>query len=382
MNMDIAYPALASAAVADNPLGSEGRALSQNALTRIAADHERYLARRNGRRARLANARLDRLDLAGRDLSEADFSGASLKGANLSGANLSRASLYCADLSGCDLRGARLDHADLRGAAFRQANLSHAVMDHADLRAAAVLHLDGMPKFRGNEHDEAPFGAVDFSGAALRRVSFRHAKLDNANFTDALLEDASFHGARMRNACFRDAIVSGAEALASNTIRHVLPAPNAATRERAKLIFSALLAHHEWFTSNGKRGQPAAIDYEDLRPLGDALRGLCLAGLSARRSIAVGVDFSGCQLQAAKFDGADLRAAGFNAADLSGTSLRRAKLAHATFKDAAIRDLILCTGQAVYFRADTDAGLKAQLGEAHIQPNTLFAVLGEQQGSC
>lgn len=369
---------LAMHATAEAP-SPDGSVISQNTLTRIVTAHERYLARRQGARARLANRRLDELSIAGRDLSEADLSGASLRNANLSGANLSNASLYCADLTGCDLRGARLDHADLRGATFRGANLSNAVMDHADLRAAAVLHLDGTPKFRRNEHDEAPCGAVDFSGAALRHASFRHAKLDNANFTDALLEDTSFQGARLRNVCFRDAVVSGE---ASKALGPVLPAPSAAARVRARLIFSELVAHHEWFSSNGKRGQPAVIDYEDLRPLGDALRGFCLAGISARGVIAVGVDFSGCQLQAAKFDSADLRAAQFNGADLSGTSFRRAKLAHATFKEAAIRDLILCTGQAVYFTADSRAGLKAQLGEAHIQPNTLFAMLGEQQGSC
>jgi uncharacterized protein YjbI with pentapeptide repeats len=377
MHMDLHRPA----AAATSP-SSEDTPLDQRTLTRIVSDHERYLARRQGSRARLANARLDHLDFAGRDLSEADLSGASLKGANLSGANLSRASLYCADLTGCDLRGTRLDHADLRGAAFRHANLNHAVMDHADLRAAAMLHLGGTTKIQGNAHSEAPFGAVDFSGAALRHASFRNAKLDNANFTDALLEDASFHGARMRNACFRDAVVWGIDNLTPKSLSHALPAPNAAARERAKLVFSALQAHHDWFVSNGKRGQPALIDREDLRPLGDSLRGLCLAGLSARHVLAVGVDFSGCQLQAAKFDGADLRAAAFDRADLSGTSFRRAKLAHATFKNAAIRDLILCTGQTVYFEADADAGLKTQLGEAHIQPNTLFAVLGDQQGSC
>jgi uncharacterized protein YjbI with pentapeptide repeats len=370
------HTAIHSATEAPSP---DGSVINQRALTRIVADHERYLARRQGARARLSNARLDELDIAGRDLSEADLSGASLRNANLNGVNLSHASLYCADLTGCDLRGARLDHADLRGAAFRDANLSNAVMDHADLRAAAVLHLDGTPKFRGNEHAEAPYGAVDFSGAALRHASFRHAKLDNANFTDALIEDASFQGARLRNACFRDAVVSGETPKA---LGHVLPAPNAAARDRARHVFSTLLAHHEWFSSNGKHGRPAVIDHEDLRPLGDALRGLCLAGMSARDVIAVGVDFSGCQLQAAKFDGADLRAALFNEADLSGTSFRHAKLAHATFKDAAIRDLILCTGQVVHFTADARAGLKAQLGEARIQPNTLIAVLGEQQGSC
>jgi uncharacterized protein YjbI with pentapeptide repeats len=357
-------------------------AVTQAVLHRIILDHERYLSRRRGTRAKLANARLDHLTMAGRDLSEADLSGASLVGANLHGVNLSHASLYCADLSGCDLSGCRLDHADLRGASFKDANLSHAVMDHADLRAASRLYLGDDLKMRGNAHDDAPFGAVDFSGASLRQASLRNTKLDDANFTDALLQGASFRGARLRNATLRGAAVSGVhldELMASpRALRQCLMAPTAIARERAKLIYSALLSHHEWFTSNGKKGRPAALDNEDLRPLGDAVKGLCLAGLWARNVIAVGVDFSGCELQAARFDGADLRAASFHDSDLSGTSFKRAKLAHASFKNAIVADLILCTGQVMHFEADR----RTQLGEARIQKNTLIAALGEQKGTC
>lgn len=361
-------------------------AINQAVLTRIIGDHEHYRARRHGTRAKLSAARLDGLMMAGRDLSEADLSGASLVGSNLRGADLSHASLYCADLSGCDLTNARLEHADLRGASFKNAILSHAILDHGDLRAATVLHLGGTMKFQGNAHDEAPFGAVDFSGAALRHVSFRNAKLDDANFTDALLQGASFRGARLRNACFRGAVLSGVHlgelTVVPRALRHCVMAPTAAAQDRAGHLYAVLKRHHEWFTSNGKKGQPAVVDDEDLRPLGDAMKGLCLAGVSARNAVAVGVDFSGCQLQAARFDGADLRAAGFAGADLSGTSFKTAKLAHASFKNARICDLILCTGQVLYFEADHRAGLKAQLGEARVQPNTLIAALGAQQGSC
>lgn len=361
-------------------------AVDQAALTQIVGGHESYLARRQGTRAKLSATKLDGLNMAGRNLSEADLSGASLIGANLRGANLSRASLYCADLRGCDLRSAHLEHADLRGATFKNANLSNAVMDHADLRAATMLYLGDTLKFQGNTHDEAPFGAVDFSGTSLRHVSFRNAKLDNANFTDALLQGASFRGARLRNACFRNAVVAGVHLdelmVAPRALNHCLRAPTAAAHDRAGLLFAALQGHHAWFTSQGKKGQPAMIDGEDLRPLGDALKGLCLAGLSARKTIAVGVDFSGCQLQAAHFDHADLRAATFTAADLSGTSFRGAKLAHAAFKNARICDLLLCTGQVMYFQADTRQGLAAQFGDALVQPNTLIAALATYEGTC
>lgn len=382
MYMDLDPNAAFQPAIA-SPLSSpEETAVNQAVLTRIICEHERYLSRRRGTRAKLANARLNRLNMAGRDLSEADLSGASLVGANLRGANLTNASLYCADLTDADLSGCRFEHADLRGASFKHANLSHAMLDHADLRAAGMLYVGDTLKFQGNAHDDAPFGAVDFSGALLRHASLRSAKLDNAIFTDALLQGASFRGARLRNATFRDAAVTGANVdelmVSPRALRQCLMAPTAIAQERAKLLYSALLSHHEWFTSNGTKGRPAAVDNEDLRPLGDAVKGLCLAGLWARNVIAVGVDFAGCQLQAARFDGADLRAASFNDSDLSGTSFTRAKLGHASFKNATIADLILCTGQVMHFEADR----RTPLGEARIQKNTLIATLGEQKGTC
>jgi uncharacterized protein YjbI with pentapeptide repeats len=289
-------------------------------------------------------------------------------------------------LRGCDLRYTRLDHADLRGASFKGANLSYAMMDFADLRAATMLRMGDRLKFQGNAHDESPFGAVDFSNASLRHASFRNAKLDNANFTDALLEGASFRGARMRTACFRNAVLSSfhLEELtvpASNLATSLAP-PTVAAQRRAKSLLAALEAHHEWFTTLGRKGSPATMDGEDLRPLGNALKGLCLAGLSARKVIAVSVDFSGCQLQAARFDGADVRAAQFIASDLSGASFLRAKRAHARFRDARIQDLTLCTGQVVPFRGDAAPGLPGPFGDAHIGASAFLAGLSEQSGTC
>jgi len=359
-------------------------AISQADLGRIMSDHERYLARKKGSRARLRAAKLDGLMMAGRDLSEADLTGASLVGANLSGADLTRASLYCADLRDCDLSYARLEHADLRGASFNGAKLAHAVLDHADLRAATMLHMGDTLRFQGNAHVESPFGAVDFSHSSLRHASFRNAKLDNANFTDALLEGASFRGARLRNACFRGTALAGVDLADLNTsspsLQHSVKAPTPQARERAKTLLSELTAHHEWFISGGRRGKPATLDGEDLRPLGHALTGLCLAGLSAKNTIAISVDFSGCQLQAAKFDGADVRGASFVEADLSGTSFHGAKIGHASFRNARIEDLHLRSGQVLPFQADVQERTMRHFGEAQIRSDAFFAEL--PQGSC
>jgi len=364
----------------------EENSLSRAELHRILGDHQRYRTRQRGKRAQLQSAKLDGVMMAKRDLSEADLSGASLVGANLCGANLSGASLYCADLRGCDLRYARLDHADLRGASFKGANLSYAMMDFADLRAATMLRMGDKLKFQGNAHDESPFGAVDFTAASLRHASFRNAKLDHANFTDALLEGASFRGARMRIACFRNAVLSGFHleelSVPASNLRASLPPPSSTAQHRAKSLLAELVAHHEWFTSLGQKGRPATIDGEDLRPLSDALKGLCLAGLSAHKVIAVSVDFTGCKLQAARFDGADVRAARFVDCDLSGASFLQAKRSHASFRNARIQDLTLYTGNVLVFRADAPEGVPGPFGDAQIGATAFMAGLSEQSGTC
>lgn len=363
--------------------------MSQSTLQHILNEHQRYLTGYRGTRARLRSAKLDGLKLGNRDLREADLSGASLAGADLRGINLSRASLYCADLSGCDLRNARLDHADLRGASFKDANLAHTVMDHADLRAASMLYMGDAIRFHGNAHAESPYGAVDFSHACLRHASFRGAKLDNANFTDALLQGASFRGARLRNPCFRGAVLSDVDLaeinLSAKSLRQSLTNPGHSARERVKALYAMLKAHHTWFESGGRTGYPIHIENEDLRPLGDALKGLCLAGLQMRNVIAVDLDLSATGLQAARFEGCDLRGAKFHAADLSGTVFHNTKIGHADFRDALIRDLTLCSGQMMYFAADIDespAKTAARFATARVQSSAFLAVCGQQHGSC
>lgn len=365
------------AAMIDDLYKPDAAAISEAEIQRIVSDHHRFLTRQQGARAMLQSSKLDGLKLAGRDLSEADLTGASLVGTDLRGANLSRVSLYCADLRGCDLRYARLDHADLRGANFKGANLSHANLDHADLRAATMLHLGDRMRFQGNTHHHSPFGAVDFSFASLRGASFKGAKLDNANFTEALLEGAAFRGARLRNACFRSAVLSGVPLedlnATSSSLLYSVTAPTPMAVARARPLLAALRAHHDWFTTLGQKGRPARIEGEDLRPLGTALKGLCLAGLSARRVMAVGVDFSGCHLHAAHFDGADIRGATFDEADLSGASLSGAKLSHASFRKAKIRDLRLCTGQVLRFQAD--GSVQGTFDEADVQIEALIGTM-------
>ena len=330
---------------------------SQAELNQILAQHERYAMLRGGARALLKYARLDGLNLANRNLKEAEFAGASFVRANLFGSNLARASLYCADLRRCDLRNANLTGADLRGASLNGANLSYAVLDQADLRAAVMMKM-GPDGFYIIDRKDAPEGGrgvtpvgVDFSNCSMRHTSFGNAQLDGANFSGAVLEGAKFRGAKLINATFRGAVLTGVnlkdlcvtpEAL-EGCVLDVSPEAQA----KCPSLKARLDAHQEWVSSGGRRGAAAVLDGEDLRPLQKLFAGRQLTGLSARHTVAIGVDFSRCQLQGAKFDGADLREADFSQTELSGVSLRSAKLAHAKFHGAILKRLNLLSGAIV-----------------------------------
>jgi uncharacterized protein YjbI with pentapeptide repeats len=362
-----------------NLYGEKRVAYTQETLAPVLADHARYASGNGGRRAVLRHADLSGLNLVKRNLAEADFSGSSLVGALLGGSNLERASLYCADLRDSNLIRAKLVRADMRGASFRGAKLANAVLDDADLRAAMMMVMGGMSALdRGGDK---PSVGVDFSGASLKRVSFGNVKLDGANFEGALLQGASFRGAKLVNVSFKGAVLTGvhieelgaAPAALEGCVLDVSPA----ALERVPLLRARIETHGEWILSDGKSGEPANLDGEDLRPLKALITGRPLAGLSAKNCVAVGVDFSGCQLQASHFDGADVRDANFTAADLRGASFRGSKLGHAKFAQANLCGLPLSGGaskapdlsdchatdeqfaQAIFDRPATALGLKS-----------------------
>ena len=329
---------------------------SQAELNTILAAHERYALYQGGQRAVLAHADLSGLNLANHNLAEADFSGAALVGSNMYGSNLERASLYCADLRNCNLQLANLVRADLRGASFKDAKLSYAILDQADLRstmmmysiADAVAERSRQTAASMNAPPQAGDPGVDFSHCSLKGTSFGNAKLSGVNFTDALLHGANFKNARLTNVTFTGAVLTGvnlreldvpADAL-NGCVLDIAPDAEA----KIGSIKSALDAHRLWLATDGKKGTPAVLDGEDLRPLRGLLTYDELTGLSARRTNCVGLSFSGSRLQAAKFDGADLRDADFSGCDLRGASFRGAKLDHAKFGKAILKSLHLTNG--------------------------------------
>ena len=327
-------------------------ALTQQELNAVLAAHERYLLRLSGGvRAKLSHAKLDGLNLANRDLTEADFAGASLVGAKVSGSNLESASFYCADLRNCDLRSSRLPRADLRGASFNGARLAYALLDGADLRAATMM-FSGPGGISIISRDKTKGGpAVDFSNCSLKGASFGNAKLEGANFSGALLQGATFKGARLTNVVFTGAVLTGVNlkelSVPADALVGCIADPNPLSNQDTEAMKIRLAEHERWAGTGGREGTQLILDGVDLRAVQNLLTGRTLTGLSARNVMAIGLDLSAAQLQAAKFDGADLRDVNFAGADLRGVSLRGAKLVHARFEKSDLRHLVLNNGTRI-----------------------------------
>jgi uncharacterized protein YjbI with pentapeptide repeats len=341
-------------------------------LTRMLANHERFVTGRNGMRASFKGADLRGAVLANRRLDEIDFTGADLAGANLHGSNLTRASLFCADLTGANLSCAQLQNADLRGASFRGADLSCAALDFADLRKATMMILEGAG-VSVIDHRKTGLGHVDFSYCSLKGASFGKAKLDGAIFDGALLIGVNFRGAEISDASFVGAVLMDVTELnvPAETFADCVFDVSPEAKAKAGALAEKLALHQQWVMTDGREGAAAELDGADLRPLAGQFAGRNLIGLHLRGVIAIGLDFSNSQLQGARFDGADLRGADFSASDLSGACFYGARLVHARFDKTRLAGLTLRSGEVLtpnFFGADAnpgqfrDAVLEASLG--------------------
>jgi uncharacterized protein YjbI with pentapeptide repeats len=337
--------------------------LKRDRFEAMVAAHEAFRAGRpGGRRATLGFIIATGFSCDRRNLSDARFDGSDFSGTSFLGADLSRTSFYCCNLAGCDFRQARLQRADLRGATFAGASLAGANLDEADMRAAVLWASDevlGLRWIAGRGRPQAADAeggvahGVDFSNASLQGARLRDANLKNANFTGANLANAELIGARLEGVRLKGAILTGVDVarlgVPPTALHDCVLDPSAAAVARVNDIKRELDRAQEWITSGGK---PAHLDGLDLRPAADLFQSRLLAGLNAKESVAIGVDFSFAKLQGANFDGADLRAATFVGADLRGASFVGANLAHAFFDEAEIGDLELRAGLALPTRFD------------------------------
>ena len=139
---------------ADQPKGPDSQEqelpkIGKEKLQEILAQHKRWVEskRKEGARAALGEANLQKADLRGANLQDADLSRANLQKAymiraNLRGADLRWASLKRANLLEANLREAKLQGANLREARLIEADLRQANLHGADLRLANLQGAD------------------------------------------------------------------------------------------------------------------------------------------------------------------------------------------------------------------------------------------------
>ncbi len=347
--------------------------------------HEAFTSGRPGGRRALTRFIVARgVQAHKRQMQDIDFTGADLTGASFIASDMSRASLYCADLSKADLRATKLMRADLRGARLNGARMAGAVLDGADMRAAILCAVDDLRGLRrmgagaslagaslnGVDMDEAVAYQVDFTNCSMRGITLRNCNLKGANFAGANLDGADFAGARIEGANFNDTILTGvnveAMMLPPSVLARCVMSPTESAIARLDQIRVEIDGSHLWGITNGVQGRPAQLAGMDLRPAGSLFKARFLGGLTARNTMAIGLDFSESELQGAIFDGADLRNANFTGADLRGTSFVNAKLSHAVFDKAVIGDLELIRGSR---RTTNFDGAQLEGTRIVLQPN-------------
>lgn len=344
------------------------RGVSQAELDMIVTAHEKFVTGKpGGRRACLQFVNLSGLDLSFRNLADADLTGSILDGCRMVRTKLERANLFGCDLRKADLRQAVLIRADLRGVCLRGANLAQADLTQADFREGKI----GVPhprkgletlrhETRVGEVDEVNFSGATLDGSQFTGVSafkadfsdcsLRGAKLSGGNFKEAnlvgaILDGADVSGANLEGANLEGAIMAGVDISTARvggaSMVGCLVACTPEAVMRAEQAYAQALDNQRWCRTGGKEGRVARFDGEDLRPLGDRLRGLRLTAMSAKGGCLVGLDLSGAHLQGANLQDADLRAANLRGADLRGAKLIGANLTKADLREAVLSALPL-----------------------------------------
>jgi uncharacterized protein YjbI with pentapeptide repeats len=162
-----------------NPQQPKRRALPEEELQRILADHKTWI---ETRAVIGAKADLSRVDLRFADLQAGVLVGANLQEADLEGADLERADLQFANLQATNLADANLREANLRGA-----NLKRGHLQSANLQGAFLL---------GAGLQSAALSSADLQAAVLTRANLQNADLSGVNLGEAVLAGADLRGAR------------------------------------------------------------------------------------------------------------------------------------------------------------------------------------------
>jgi uncharacterized protein YjbI with pentapeptide repeats len=142
----------------------------------------------NVRGARLADARLERVQLRDADLVGTELDRAELVGVELAGARAETATFTGAQLRDCDLTGARAENAGFEGARLRNCTLDRAELAWSRWERATLSRTS----LRGAVLDEA-----ELALARLSECDLRGATLYGATLAGAVLERCDLRGAAL-----------------------------------------------------------------------------------------------------------------------------------------------------------------------------------------
>lgn len=232
------------------------------------------------------------------------------------------------DFSGLDLRRHDFSGFDFTGASFVGAtldattNLSRAVLDRADLSQLDLsqVKLDGVTRLREAKLDGANLGHLSFAEADLHGASLVGAKIEDADFREAILTSVDFSHADLGRAHFKNQTDFGRD-------------PDRPSRFVGATVPYAAFGK-DWsfrdLTGATVTGIPADLGGLDARGSvfspGWSFPGKKLAKARFDGAVLPGVDFSGADLAFASFKGAQLRSAHFARACLAGADFTQAWL--------------------------------------------------------
>lgn len=202
----------------------------------------------------------------GANMQYAQFNNAGLSQANLENANLANASLVGADLTFASLKGATLAGATLgaapgtnaaanmRGAFMINANLTDADLRSVDFNGAHLYGSTTAALFVRAKLDSA-----DFTDAILAGAVFTSASLTAAEFNGAQLVNADFELANLANAKFDNAYLQGADFSTASSVTGI-SLSNAAVTTNLRSTMCTLTSGGVW-TYKEQDGTPYTFQY-------------------------------------------------------------------------------------------------------------------------
>ena len=264
-------------------------------------------------RQRVLNALKNGEGCAGWDLTDAVLAGLDLSGGDFTDALLTRA-----DLSGATLDGATLDGATLMGAQLAGASLRGASLVEADLTEAEAVEL---VLEEVNLDDAVAIGTI-WTGATMKKVSWRRAELGGSDLTgvrlqEVQLDEADLSGATLDGARFSDASLVDTDLGPNTSAREVSFQSCDLTKLRASEGVDLTGASMMKLTMSGARLQNAKLSE---------------ANLSFSRLD--GADFSDALMNKAKLVSCHLRKARFDRAILADAELGKSDLCQARLEAA------------------------------------------------